>query len=162
MKKFFGLLVLSLVLSFGLAQNDNPGTIVDIAVGNEDFSTLVTALTAAGLVETLQGEGPFTVFAPTNEAFAKIPEADLKALLADTEALTQVLLYHLVAGKVMAADVVGLNAATTVQESDIKIAVVDGNVVLNDSATVTATDIKASNGVIHVIDTVILPPADGM
>ena len=138
-------------------MDNKPNTIVDVAAGNPDFSTLVAAVKAAGLVETLSSEGPFTVFAPTNEAFAKLPEGKVDSLLADVPMLKKILTYHVVAGKVMAADVVGLNSATTVQGDDVKIAVVDGKVKLNDSATVTATDIEASNGVIHVIDTVLIP-----
>mgnify|MGYP001043410550 CR=1 FL=1 len=130
--------------------------IVDTAIAADGFDTLVAAVQAAGLVETLKGEGPFTVFAPTDEAFAKIPEADLQALLADQEALTAVLTYHVVPGKVMAADVMGLEEAATVQGAMVDIDTTDG-VMVND-ATVVATDIEASNGVIHVIDTVIMPP----
>jgi uncharacterized surface protein with fasciclin (FAS1) repeats len=132
-------------------------TIVDIAAGNPDFSTLVAALKAAGLVETLSGKGPFTVFAPTNEAFAKLPEGKVSSLLADIPALKNILTYHVVSGKVMASDVVGLKSAATVQGTEVNINVVDGSVKLNDSATVTATDIEASNGVVHVIDTVLIP-----
>jgi uncharacterized surface protein with fasciclin (FAS1) repeats len=111
---------------------------------------------AAGLVETLKGDGPFTVFAPTDEAFAAIPEADLNALLADKEKLTAVLTYHVVPGKVMAADVMGLDSATTVQGSDVDIEIVEGGVQV-DGANVVQTNIEASNGVIHVIDAVIMP-----
>ena len=138
-------------------MDNKPNTIVDIAAGNPDFSTLVAAVKAAGLVETLSGDGPFTVFAPTNEAFAKLPEGKVDALLADIPTLKKILTYHVVAGKVMAADVVGLDSATTVQGDEVKIAVVDGKVKLNDAAMVTATDLEASNGVIHVIDTVLIP-----
>lgn len=138
-------------------MDNTPKTIVDVAAGNPDFSTLVAAVKAAGLVETLSGEGPLTVFAPTNEAFAKLPEGKVDSLLADIPTLKKILTYHVVAGKVMAADVVGLDSATTVQGDDVKIAVVDGKVKLNDSAMVTATDLEASNGVIHVIDTVLIP-----
>ena len=133
-------------------------TIVDVAVNNE-FNTLVAAVQAAGLVETLQGDGPFTVFAPTDEAFAALPEGTLDSLLADPEALAEILTYHVVSGSVLAEDVVGLDSATTVQGDDIAIEVVDGGVVLNGSANVVATDVKASNGVVHVIDAVILPPS---
>ncbi|MBK1724867.1 fasciclin [Thiocystis violacea] len=129
--------------------------IVDVAVAAGSFETLVAALKAAGLVETLKGEGPFTVFAPTDDAFAKIPKADLDALLADKEALTAILTYHVVPGKVMAADVAGLKSATTVQGSRITVDTSDG--VKVDGATVIKTDILASNGVIHVIDSVISP-----
>ena len=129
--------------------------IVTVAKQAGSFGTLLTALEAADLVGTLQGEGPFTVFAPTDEAFAKIPADDLAALLADKEKLRAVLTYHVVAGKVMAADVVKLDSATTVQGSDVKIDASDG--VRVDGARVTTADVPASNGVIHVIDTVILP-----
>ena len=138
-------------------MDNKPKTIVDVAAGNPDFSTLVTAIKAAGLVETLSGDGPFTVFAPTNAAFAKLPEGTLESLLADIPELKKVLTYHVVAGKVMASDVTGMKSAATVQGDDVTIAVVDGSVKLNDAATVTATDIEASNGVIHVIDSVLLP-----
>jgi uncharacterized surface protein with fasciclin (FAS1) repeats len=133
------------------------GDIVAVATGAGSFETLVAALTAAGLVETLQGDGPFTVFAPTDEAFAKIPKADLDALLADKEKLTSVLTYHVVAGKVMASDVAALDSAKTVQGESITIDTAEGVTV--DGAKVVQTDIAASNGVIHVIDTVILPGA---
>ena len=133
--------------------------IVATATEAGSSSTLLTAVEAGGLVETLQGEGPFTVFAPTDEAFAALPEGALEELLADPEALEQVLLYHVVPGEVTAEQVVGLTSADSVQGSPIAIAVEDGTVMLNDSATVVTTDIMASNGVIHVIDQVILPPA---
>ena len=116
----------------------------------------MTAVKAAGLVETLKGEGPFTVFAPTDGAFAKVPTDTLNALLADKAALANVLTYHVVAGNVMAADVVKLTSAVTVQGQAVSIEVKDGKVYV-DGAQVVATDIKASNGVIHVIDAVILP-----
>ena len=141
-----------------LAQAGSYGTqkdIVDTAVSAGDFDTLVTAVKEAGLVETLKGEGPFTVFAPTDEAFAKIPEADLKALLADKEKLTRVLTYHVVPGKVMAGDVAGLSAAKTVEGGSLDISTSSG-VRIND-ANVVKTDIETSNGVIHVIDTVLMP-----
>ena len=130
--------------------------IVDTAVEAGSFKTLAAALQAADLISTLKSEGPFTVFAPTDAAFAKIPKADLDALLSDKRALTEVLTYHVVSGKVMAADVVKLTQAKTVEGSPVKIKVVDGNVMINN-ANVSATDIAASNGVIHVIDTVIMP-----
>ncbi len=133
--------------------------IIDTAVAAGTFSTLATALTAAGLIDTLKGPGPFTVLAPTDDAFAKIPAADLTALLADTAKLTAVLTYHVVAGNVPAAAVVTLTEAATVEGSKVTIAVVDGKVVLNGASHVTATDIAATNGVIHVIDTVLMPPA---
>lgn len=154
MKRFIQTLALAALLA---APTAFAQTIVDIAAGNPDFSTLVTAVQAADLVDTLNGDGPFTVFAPTNEAFAKIPSDQLDAILADKDLLTKILTYHVVAGKVMAADVVGLRSATTVEGEPVTITVKDGGVMVND-ANVTATDIEASNGVIHVIDTVILPP----
>lgn len=132
------------------------GTIVDVASEAGTFATLLQAAEVAGLVDTLNGEGPYTVFAPTDEAFAAIDQETLDGLLADPEALADVLLYHVVAGEVMAADVVELDSATTVQGSDVSITV-DGDAVMVNDATVTATDIAASNGVIHVIDTVLLP-----
>ncbi len=137
--------------------------IVTIASGNDDFSTLVAAVQAAGLVETLQGEGPFTVFAPTNEAFAKLPEGTVEDLLKpeSKDNLTAILTYHVVPGKVMAEQVLGMDGAevATVQGASVTISVVDGSVKV-DEATVTQTDIEASNGVIHVIDSVILPPTE--
>jgi len=129
--------------------------IVDTAVSAGQFNTLAKALTAAGLVETLKGKGPFTVFAPTDEAFAKLPAGTLEALLADKAKLTAVLTYHVVPGKVMASDVVKLTEAKTVQGQNIKINTM-GGVMVND-AHVVKTDVMASNGVIHVIDKVILP-----
>lgn len=141
-----------------MAEEMTEDTIVDVAIAGE-FNTLVAAVQAAGLVDTLQGDGPFTVFAPTDEAFAALPEGTLEGLLEDPEALAEILTYHVVSGEVLAADVVGLDAATTVQGSDISIEVVDGGVVLNGSSNVVATDVMASNGVVHVIDAVILPPA---
>lgn len=128
--------------------------IVDTAINAGNFKTLVTALKAADLVKTLKGKGPYTVFAPTDEAFAKIPKADLDALLADKEKLSAVLTYHVVPGKVMAKDVKAGDVAT-VNGKTIKVTT-DGGVLVNTSK-VTATDIKASNGVIHVIDTVLMP-----
>ena len=141
-----------------VAQAGSYGTkkdIVDTAASAGDFDTLVTAVKQAGLVETLKGEGPFTVFAPTDEAFAKIPEADLKALLADKEKLTRVLTYHVVPGKVMAGDVAGMSAARTVEGGSLDISTSSG-VRVND-AKVVKTDIETSNGVIHVIDAVLMP-----
>ena len=132
--------------------------IIDTAVAAGTFKTLATALTAAGLIDTLKGEGPFTVLAPTDEAFAKISASDLKALLADKAQLTAVLTYHVVAGNVPAATVTTLHEATTVEGSKILIKVEGGKVVLNGTSHVTATDIAASTGVIHVIDTVLMPP----
>jgi len=133
--------------------------IVDTAVAAGQFDTLVTAVQAAGLVDALKGAGPFTVFAPTEEAFAALPAGTLDSLLADPEALANVLLYHVVPGKVMAADVTDGLTAETLQGSTVTFSVGDDGVKINDANIVT-TDIEASNGVIHVIDQVILPPAD--
>ena len=129
--------------------------IVDTAVAAGNFKTLASALQAAGLVDTLKGKGPFTVFAPTDEAFAKIPKADLDALIADKAKLTKVLTYHVVAGKVMASDVTKLKDAKTVEGQMVKIDASNG-VMINKSKVVKA-DIQTSNGVIHVIDTVLMP-----
>ncbi len=139
------------------AQAETPGTIVDIAVADGRFETLVAAVQAAGLVDTLQGEGPFTVFAPTDDAFSALPEGTVAALLEDIPALTAILLYHVVAGDVRAADVVALESAVTVQGESVSISVEGDNVRINDALVVIA-DIVASNGVIHVIDAVLLPP----
>ena len=142
------------------AAMEEKNTIVDIAVADGRFTTLVAALTAADLVETLSGDGPFTVFAPTDDAFAALPAGTLDTLLLpeSKQALTDILLYHVVSGKVMAADVVTLSGATTVLGKDVTITVKDGKVFLNDTVQVIITDIEASNGVIHVIDAVLLPP----
>lgn len=130
--------------------------IVDTASSAGNFSTLVTALKQAGLVETLKGSGPFTVFAPSDDAFKKIPEKDLQAILADKDKLTKILTYHVVAGQMKAADVVKQKSAKTVEGSEVSITV-SGNEVKVDGAKVTSTDIMCSNGVVHVIDTVIIP-----
>jgi len=130
--------------------------IVDVAVGAGNFTTLVAAVQAAGLVETLKGEGPFTVFAPTDAAFAALPEGTVQGLLNDIPALTAILTYHVVAGKVMAADLSEGMEAATVNGANITITL-DGGAKVNGAAIVQA-DIAASNGVIHVIDAVILPP----
>lgn len=135
-----------------------PQTIVDIAVADGRFTTLVAAVQAAGLVETLQGEGPFTVFAPTDEAFAKLPAGTLDALLKDPEQLKAILLYHVVAGKVMAESAKMLTEAETVGGEKLMVKAEGDMLNINDSKVVLA-DIEASNGVIHVIDTVLLPPA---
>ena len=149
MKKLFAITALSFA-ALGAQAKD----IVDTAVAAGNFKTLAAALQAAGLVDTLKGKGPFTVFAPTDAAFAKIPKATLDALLADKAKLTAVLTYHVVAGKVMAADVKP-GTVRTVQGTDLMVSTM-GGVKVNDS-NVTATDIVADNGVIHVIDSVLLP-----
>ena len=135
------------------------GDIVAVAAGNPDFSTLVAAVTAAGLVETLQGAGPFTVFAPNNAAFEALPAGLVDKLLLpeNTETLVKILTYHVVSGKVMAADVAA-GDVPSVEGSNITVTVDAGAVMLNGSSNVIATDVAASNGVIHVIDAVILPP----
>jgi uncharacterized surface protein with fasciclin (FAS1) repeats len=133
-------------------------TIVAVAIANPDFSTLVTAVTKAGLVDTLSGPGPFTVFAPTNAAFAKIPAERLNAILADKAQLTKVLTYHVVPGEVMAADLQPTQMVKTVEGQDLDIKVTDGAATVN-GCNIVKTDIKASNGVIHVVDCVLLPPA---
>jgi uncharacterized surface protein with fasciclin (FAS1) repeats len=135
---------------------DELGDIVDIAVEAGSFNTLVAAVQAADLVDTLKGEGPFTVFAPTDEAFAALPEGTVEALLEDIPALTDILLYHVVAGEVPASAVVGLESATTVGGGELAVTI-EGDTVMIGDATVIATDIEASNGIIHVIDTVLLP-----
>jgi uncharacterized surface protein with fasciclin (FAS1) repeats len=147
-------ILIASVLAFGMTLTAQAKDIVDTAVAAGTFKTLATALTAAGLIDTLKGKGPFTVFAPTDAAFAKIPKADLEALLKDKAKLTAVLTYHVVPGKVMAADVKA-GKVKTVQGSELTISTTGG--VMVDKAKVTATDIVADNGVIHVIDTVVIP-----
>ncbi len=149
MKKFF--LAATLAASTLAVQAKD---IVDTAVAAGSFKTLAAALQAAGLIETLKGKGPFTVFAPTDEAFAKIPKADLEALLKDKAKLTAVLTYHVVPGKVMAKDVKA-GKVKTVQGSELTLSTTGG--VKVDAANVVKTDIVADNGVIHVIDSVVLP-----
>ena len=167
-------IVLALTVTPALAHCGNCGTgdehshaekasmttsdIVDVAVAAGSFNTLVAAVKAAGLVDVLKSDGPFTVFAPTDEAFAKLPAGTIEALLADPEKLKSILLYHVVSGVVTAEQVVSLDNAMTAQGSDVQITINDGSVMV-DNATVLKTDIMASNGVIHVIDTVIIPAA---
>jgi uncharacterized surface protein with fasciclin (FAS1) repeats len=152
------------VTAFGIAAGSTSARaaemdIVDTAVGAGQFTTLAAALGAAGLVETLKGPGPFTVFAPTDDAFAKLPAGTVETLLKpeNRAQLTAILTYHVVPGTVMAADVVKVDEAETVSGEMLNVTVKDGEVMVND-ARVTATDIAATNGVIHVIDSVILPP----
>ncbi|MFM2448611.1 MAG: hypothetical protein RIS44_1061 [Pseudomonadota bacterium] len=149
MKKLLALTALSFAALSVQAKD-----IVDTALANGNFKTLAAALTAAGLIDTLKGPGPFTVFAPTDAAFAKIPKADLDALLKDKAKLTSILTYHVVPGKVMAKDVKA-GKVKTVQGSELTITTTGG--VMVDNAKVTATDVAADNGVIHVIDTVVIP-----
>ncbi len=156
-----GLVVLTLLLAFSLnaaAGSMGKKDIVDTAVAAGNFKTLATALQAAGLVDTLKGPGPFTVFAPTDEAFAKLPAGTLDELLKpeNHDKLVSILTYHVVPGKVMAKDVVKLHEAKTVNGKDVKI-MTEGSKVMVDNANVVKADIACSNGVIHVIDSVILP-----
>ena len=150
MKKSIIASALAITAAFSVQAKD----IVDTAVGAGNFKTLATALTAAGLIDTLKGPGPFTVFAPTDAAFAKIPKADLDALLKDKAKLTAVLTYHVVSGKVMAKDVKA-GKVKTVQGTELTVSTTGG--VMVDAAKVTSVDIVADNGVIHVIDSVIMP-----
>ena len=147
-------LITAAILSIGLTGAALAKDIVDTAVAAGNFKTLATALQAAGLIDTLKGKGPFTVFAPTDAAFAKIPKDQLDVLLKDKAALTKVLTYHVVAGKVMAKDVKA-GKVKTVQGGELTVATTGGVTV--DGAKVTATDIAADNGVIHVIDSVVMP-----
>jgi uncharacterized surface protein with fasciclin (FAS1) repeats len=135
-------------------------TLIDVAVANGHFKTLAAALTAAGLIDTLKGAGPFTVFAPTDDAFAKLPAGTVDDLLKDIPKLTAILKYHVLAGKVAAADVMKLDGktATTLNGGDLMVST-KGSVKLNGAVNVTKTDIAASNGLIHVIDAVLLPSA---
>ena len=166
MSRIFAPIALIVAISFSTvamagnysAKKEQALDIVDVAVSAGQFTTLAAALDAAGLISTLKGEGPFTVFAPTDAAFEKLPAGTVDMLLKpeNKDQLIAVLTYHVVSGSVMAADVVKLSSAATVNGADVAIAVVDGDVRI-DNATVVKADIGASNGVIHVIDTVILP-----
>ena len=157
-KLMAGAAVATLVLSMGGSVRAQGKDIVDTAVGAGQFKTLAAALQAAGLVETLKGKGPFTVFAPTDAAFAKLPAGTVETLLKpeNKAKLTAILTYHVVAGKVMAADVVKVKSAKTVQGTAVTVNAMGGKVMI-DGANVVTTDIAASNGVIHVIDTVLMP-----
>ncbi|NDJ59882.1 MAG: phosphate-binding protein [Chloroflexi bacterium] len=160
MKKFLMLVLVALLAlgATGVAAQD--GTIVDVAVADGSFTTLVAAVEAAGLVETLSGEGPFTVFAPTDDAFAALDEGTVDFLLANTDILASVLTYHVVAGQVMAEDVLAMEGATEVATVNGAEATVDPAALTIEGANIVATDVMGSNGVIHVIDAVILPPID--
>ena len=147
-------LIAAALIGVGISSAAFAKDIVDTAVSAGNFTTLVTALKAAGLVDTLKGPGPFTVFAPTDAAFAKVPKAQLDALLADKAGLTKVLTYHVVPGRVMAKDVKA-GKVKTVQGAELTLATAGGVTV--DGAKVSATDIVADNGVIHVIDSVVMP-----
>lgn len=163
-KRFIGVLAAAAVLAvavFGSAASAKPeaqGTIVETAVASGQFKTLAMLLKRAGLVSTLQKPGPYTVFAPTDAAFKKVPKATIDALLADRAMLKAVLLYHVVPGKVTAAKVVKLRSAKTANGAAVRIRVAGGNVFVN-TAKVTKTDVTASNGVIHVVNRVLVPPA---
>jgi len=156
MKRFVHMLAVGGLFALAAFAAD----IVDTAVSAGNFNTLVSAVKAAGLVETLKSAGPFTVFAPTDEAFAKLPAGMLDGLLKDPEALKKILTYHVVSGKVMAANVVKMKSVKTVEGSTAKISAKGDKVMINN-ATIVKTDIVCDNGVIHVIDTVIMPK-DGM
>ncbi len=158
MKKKMAVLMMVFAVAASVAFAATPAAkqdIVDTAIAAGNFTTLVKAVQAAGLVDTLKGEGPFTVFAPTDEAFAKLPAGTLESLLGDKDKLAAILTYHVVPGKVMSSDVVKLSSAKTVQGQSVTITSMNG--VTIDGASVVAADIEATNGVIHVIDTVILP-----
>lgn len=164
MKKWTALMGMATLLTTGALAGGGammPGgsTIAGIVSNDPNFSTLLAAVQAAGLVETLSSPGPFTVFAPTNAAFAKVDPDTLNGLLNDPKALKAVLLYHVVPGRVTAAQVMKIKSAKTVNGANVKVAVSGGMVMIND-ATVTAADVKASNGIIHVIDSVLLPPSN--
>ncbi|UCD53942.1 MAG: fasciclin domain-containing protein [Dehalococcoidia bacterium] len=132
--------------------------IVEVAVSDGRFNTLVAAVKAAGLVDTLKGKGPFTVLAPTDEAFKKLPAGTVEGLLKDIPALKNILLYHVIPAKAMSCDVMKMSSVDTVQGTSVKIEVKEGSIVLNGEAKVIVPDVEASNGVIHAIDMVILPP----
>ena len=158
----FAMLVFTSVSVFAqmdtkMVMNSSKNDIVQTAIKAGNFTTLTTALTEAGLVDALKGDGPFTLFAPTDEAFKNLPDGALEGLLKDKEALKNVLLYHVVSGKVSSKEVVDLNKATTLNGSDLNIKTNNGKVMIND-ADVIGADVMASNGIIHVIDRVLLPP----
>ena len=158
----FAMLVFTSVSVFAqmdtkMVMNSSKNDIVQTAIKAGNFTTLTTALTEAGLVDALKGDGPFTLFAPTDEAFKNLPDGALEGLLKDKEALKNVLLYHVVSGKVSSKEVVDLNKATTLNGSDLNIKTNNGKVMIND-ADVIGADVIASNGIIHVIDKVLLPP----
>jgi uncharacterized surface protein with fasciclin (FAS1) repeats len=162
MRKLTGMLVVFALIAIAALNSgctQQQGDIVETAVSAGSFTTLVTALTEAGLVETLKGEGPFTVFAPTDEAFAKLPKGTVESLLkpANLEKLQMILKYHVVPGRVYSDEVVGMERIGTLADMEAPVSVMDGKVMVGDAAVVK-TDIGASNGVIHVIDAVMLPP----
>lgn len=153
---------LSLFALGSIAFAEEKKDIVDTAAAAGKFETLVAAVKAAGLVDALKGEGPLTVFAPTDEAFAKLPEGTVESLLKpeNKDKLVDILTYHVVSGKVMAKTAVTLDKATALNKDEIKLSVKDGSLYLNGKAKVVTADVETSNGVIHIIDAVILPPSD--
>jgi uncharacterized surface protein with fasciclin (FAS1) repeats len=159
-KNLIVMMTVTMALFAGNVSVAQESDIVTLAVGNENLSTLVAAVKAAGLVETLQGDGPFTVFAPTNEAFAALPAGTLESLLKpeNKDQLVAILTYHVVSGKVMSTDLKNGQKAATVNGKSITVKLANGKAMIND-ATVVAADVMASNGVVHVIDKVILPPS---
>lgn len=160
LNKFKTVIAVLFISSLVFANNNTVDKdIVETAVSAGSFNTLAKALQEADLVDALQADGPYTVFAPTDEAFAKLPEGTLENLLKDKEALQKVLLYHVVSGKYTSKDVVKFKEAATLAKASFQINVTDGKVKVNDS-TVINTDIETTNGIIHVIDTVLLPPSD--
>jgi uncharacterized surface protein with fasciclin (FAS1) repeats len=152
----FSVITISNVSADNHKNKNSDEDIVATAVETGKFNTLAKALAEAGLVEALQGSGPFTVFAPTDDAFAKLPESTIEALLKDKEALKSVLLYHVVSGNVTSNEVIKLDKAETLSGKNLNIKVMEGSVMINDSKVITA-DVMASNGVIHIIDTVLIP-----
>lgn len=152
----FSFMFSSLLISGDYKGDSSNKDIVTIAVESGKFNTLAKALTETGLVEALKGKGPFTVFAPTDEAFAKLPKGTMESLLKDKEALKKILLYHVVSGNVTSTEVMKLKKAETLEGQDVKIQITDGAVMINNSK-VTIADVMASNGVIHIIDTVLIP-----
>lgn len=164
MNKALAIMVAVAAVGLGACDEDDttapqPGTIVEVARAAGSFNTLLAALDAAGLTSTLEGNGPFTVFAPTDAAFAALPAGTVEGLLQDPQALAAILTYHVVSGKVEAAQVVTLTSAQTLNGASVAISV-DGTAVKVNQANVVQTDVQASNGVIHIIDAVILPPAN--
>jgi uncharacterized surface protein with fasciclin (FAS1) repeats len=149
-------MITSLLISGDNKSDSSKKDIVTIAIESGKFNTLAKALTETGLVEALKDEGPFTVFAPTDEAFAKLPKGTIEALLKDKEALKKILLYHVVAGNITSTEVMKLKKAETLEGQNVKIQITDGAVMINNSK-VTIADVMASNGVIHIIDTVLIP-----
>lgn len=156
MRKLLSLSALLAVALLFTACDSDRETVVDILTGRDDTSTLVTAVVAAGLVETLDGDGPFTVFAPNNAAFAALPAGTVEALLADPAALTNILTFHVVAGDLKAADVVAVDQLTSVQGSPLDITVTDAGVMI-ENANIIEVDLGADNGTVHIIDAVMLP-----